>query len=89
TPSLSKAFAPGTIGIGQASALTFTITNAAGSPARGGLTFTDTLPANVVIAAAPTVVNGCGGAPTTTATAGTGTFTVGGTGVNAAVGPST
>ncbi len=91
-PSLTKAFAPTTAGVGQASTLTFTITNPAGSPARTGLTFSDvlpTLPANLVIAATPNVVNTCGGAPTVTATAGTGTFTIGGTGVNAAAGPAT
>jgi uncharacterized repeat protein (TIGR01451 family) len=88
-PSLAKAFAPTTIGVGQTSTLTFTVTNPAGSPARTNLTFSDALPASVVIAAVPNVVNSCGGAPTVTATAGTGTFTIAGTGVNAAVGAST
>src|SRR6185312_14720099 len=40
-------------------------------------------------AATPSVVNNCGGAPTITAVAGTGAFAIGGTGVNAAAGPST
>ncbi|NJD88158.1 MAG: DUF11 domain-containing protein, partial [Betaproteobacteria bacterium] len=88
-PSLTKAFSPSTVGVGQASVLTFTITNPAGAPARSGLTFTDTLPAGLAIAAPNGLVNGCGGAPTITATAGTGVFTVGGTGVNAAAGAST
>jgi uncharacterized repeat protein (TIGR01451 family) len=88
-PSLTKAFSAGTIGTGLPATLTFTITNPAAAPARSGLTFTDTFPANLVIAAAPTVVNGCGGAPTITATAGAGSFTVAGTGVNAAAGAST
>ena len=43
----------------------------------------------MVIAATPNVVNSCGGGPTVTAVAGTGTFTIGGSGVNAAVGAST
>jgi uncharacterized repeat protein (TIGR01451 family) len=88
--TLSKAFSTGTIGVGQAATLTYTITNPAGAPARtGGITFTDTFPANLVIAGTPNVVNSCGGTPTITAVAGTGAFTVGGTGVNAAVGAST
>src|SRR5439155_14494387 len=52
-PALTKAFAPTTIGVGQTGTLTFTITNPAGSPARSSLTFSDALPANVLIAAAP------------------------------------
>src|SRR5206468_11711512 len=84
-PALTKVFASTLVGVGQTSTLTFTITNPAGSPARTGLTFSDTLPASLVIAATPNVVNGCGGAPTVTATAGTGTFTIGRTGVNAAL----
>src|SRR5207253_581205 len=88
-PALTKAFGPATIGVGQTSTFTFSITNPAGSSARAGLTFSDALPANVLIAATPNVVNNCGGAPTITATAGTGTFTIGGSGVNAAAGAST
>jgi uncharacterized repeat protein (TIGR01451 family) len=88
-PALTKAFAPSTLGVGQVSTLTFTITNPAGSPARTALTFSDTLPVGLVIAATPNVVNACGGAPTVTAVAGAGAFTVAGTGVNAAAGAST
>ncbi len=87
-PVLTKAFAPSTAGVGQVATLTFTITNPAGAPARTGLTFTDVLPAGLVIAATPNVVNGCGGAPTVAAAAGGGTFAMGGTGVNAAAGAS-
>lgn len=88
-PILTKTFSSGTIGVNQPATLTFTITNPAGAPARSGLTFTDTFPANLVIAPAPAVVNGCGGTPTITAAAGAGTFTVAGTGVNASAGAST
>ena len=88
-PTLTKAFSPTTVGVGQNSVLTFTITNPAGAPARTGLTFTDALPAGAVIGTPNGLVNGCGGAPTITATAGTGTITIGGTGVNAALGAST
>src|SRR5258708_31713032 len=65
------------------------MTNAAGSAARSGVTFSDAFRASLVIAATPNVVNTCAGAPTIPAAAGTGTFTIGGSGVNSAVGPST
>ena len=88
-PTLTKAFSPATVGVGQTSALTFTITNPAGAPARSGLTFTDALPAGLVIATPNGVAGTCSGTPTITATAGTGVFTVGGSGVDAAAGAST
>ena len=53
--SLTKAFAPATISQGGVSTLTFTLTNGAGNPAQSGIDFTDTLPANVVIAGTPNV----------------------------------
>ncbi|MFN5994400.1 MAG: beta strand repeat-containing protein, partial [Betaproteobacteria bacterium] len=87
-PTLTKAFSPTTIGVGSPSTLTFTITNPASFGAASGLTFTDTFPTGMVIAATPNVVNSCGGSPTITATAGAGSIVVGG-GVNAAAGPST
>ncbi|HNM44984.1 MAG TPA: hypothetical protein PKJ40_16225, partial [Plasticicumulans sp.] len=80
-PTLTKAFSPSTVGVSQSSTLTFTITNPAGAPARTGLTFTDSLPPGLVIASPNGLVNGCGGTPTITATAGTGVLTVAGTGV--------
>ena len=55
-PALTKAFVPTTVGVGQASTLTFTITNPAATPARTNLTFIDALPAAVVIAAVPNVM---------------------------------
>src|SRR6185312_8512663 len=88
-PSLTKAFSAATIGVGQVATLTFTVTNPNGSIAHTGLTFSDSLQPGLVIAATPNVVNSCGGSPTITATAGTGAFTIGGTGVNTAVGPAT
>ena len=87
-PTLTKAFSPTTVGVGQNSVLTFTITNPAGAPARTGLTFTDALPIGAVIGTPNGLVNGCGGTPTITATAGAGTITIAGTGVNAAIGAS-
>lgn len=87
-PTLSKAFSTGTVGVGQPAALIFTLTNPAGAPARSsGLTFTDTLPTGLVIAAPSNVVNGCGGTPTITATPGSGSFTVGGSGLQVATDP--
>ncbi|MHA4947155.1 DUF7933 domain-containing protein [Micromonospora sp. SD19] len=47
TPQLDKAFNPTTIGQGQTSTLTFTITNTDDLQAKNGMSFTDTLPANV------------------------------------------
>jgi uncharacterized repeat protein (TIGR01451 family) len=88
-PSLTKAFSPSTVGTGQNSVLTFTISNLAGGPARSGLAFTDTLPAGLEIGTPAGVVNTCGGSPTVTATPGNGVFAIGGPGVNAAAGPST
>ncbi len=87
-PALTKAFSPGSVGTGQNAVLTFTIANPAGSPARSGLAFTDTLPAGLVVGTPAGVANGCGGTPTITATPGGGVFSVGGTGVGAAAGPS-
>ena len=64
--TLSKAFAPAVVQIGTNSTLTLTITNGAGSPAQSALSFTDTLPAGLVIANPNGLVNGCGGAITAT-----------------------
>ncbi len=88
-PVLTKAFATNPIGVGRVSTLTFSIANPAGAPASSGLTFTDTFPGGLVIAATPNVVNNCGGTPTITATAASGVFTIGGSGVVTTVGPST
>ncbi|MGC4785736.1 DUF11 domain-containing protein [Micromonospora zamorensis] len=47
TPQLDKAFSPTTIGQGQTSTLTFTITNTDDLQAKNGMSFTDNLPGNV------------------------------------------
>lgn len=84
--SLTKSFNTGTIGVGQTARLTYIITNPAGASAQTGLSFTDTFPANLVVATTPNVVNSCSG--TTPAPAGGATaFVV--TSVNAAPGTST
>jgi len=69
-PSITKSFNPTTIAVNAASTVTFSITN--GNTVAINASFTDTLPANLVVATTPTVVNGCGG--TVTATAGSGTI---------------
>ena len=85
-PTLTKAFAPATISQGGTSTLTFTLANGAGNPAQSGINFTDTLPANVVIAGTPERARPTARAATgvVTATAGTGTITVTGATMNAA-----
>ncbi|MFJ6167127.1 hypothetical protein ACIQH6_18555 [Micromonospora orduensis] len=47
TPQLDKTFSPTTIGQGQTSTLTFTITNTDDLQAKNGMSFTDNLPGNV------------------------------------------
>ncbi|WBC05523.1 DUF11 domain-containing protein [Micromonospora sp. WMMA1976] len=47
TPQLDKAFGPATIGQGQTSTLTFTVTNTDDLQAKNGMSFTDELPAGV------------------------------------------
>ena len=83
--SLTKAFAPATISQGGMSTLTFTLANGAGNPAQSGIDFTDTLPANVIVAATPNVTSSCpSGTGVVTATAGSGTITVAGATMSAA-----
>jgi uncharacterized repeat protein (TIGR01451 family) len=57
---LEKSFSPASMGMGGTSILTFNLTNGLGSPAQSGLTFTDTLPAGVTLAAVP-ITSQCGG----------------------------
>ncbi|GGF68919.1 Calx-beta domain-containing protein [Mameliella alba] len=74
-PAFTKVFAPDTLGAGQVSTLTFTIDN--DRPATldaTGLTFTDNLPAGMVVASSPNVVNNCSG--TVTANAGSGSISL-------------
>src|SRR5258707_7776018 len=83
--SLNKAFAPTTINQGGTSTLTFTLSNGAGNPAQSGINFTDTLPANVLVAAAPNITTTCpSGAGAVTAGAGSGAITVTGASMSAA-----
>jgi len=75
-PTISKAFNPTSIATGGTSTLTFTIGNPNPSQAFTNVSFTDNLPTNVVVATPNGLVNNCGGAPTITATAGTGAISV-------------
>ncbi len=72
-PSITKSFNPTTVVVNAPSTVTFGITN--GNSVTINSSFTDTLPANLVVATTPSVVNGCNvGGGTVTATAGTGTI---------------
>jgi uncharacterized repeat protein (TIGR01451 family) len=66
-PTMTKAFAPAVVAIGASSTITFSITNGNVVPINGS--FTDSLPANLVVAATPNIVNTCGGSVTAAAAA--------------------
>ena len=87
-PTLTKAFSPTTVGVGQNSVLTFTITNPAGAPARTGLTFTDALAGRGRHRHAQRAGERLRRRAHHHGDRGTGTITIGGTGVNAAIGAS-
>ena len=57
--ALTKAFAPATIQAGGVSTLTFSLNNGPGNPAQTGLSFIDSLPSGVVIAAVPNLKSNC------------------------------
>jgi uncharacterized repeat protein (TIGR01451 family) len=60
-PILSKAFSPNPIAVGGVSTLTFTITNPNAGSSLTGVAFTDTFPAGLEVAAAPSgTTTGCG-----------------------------
>src|SRR5439155_1239553 len=64
--TVAKAFAPSSIGTGDTSVLTITLTNP-NATAVTGAAFTDTYPANLVNTASASGATTCGGAPTVTA----------------------
>jgi len=68
-PTIAKAFAPTTIQVGGTTTLTFSIGNPNAGAALNGIAFTDNLPAGLSVAAAPNVVNNCGGTFTAVAAA--------------------
>jgi uncharacterized repeat protein (TIGR01451 family) len=77
-PSITKSFTPSAIAPNTNSTLAFTINNPAANPgALTGIGFTDTLPANLVVATPNGLSGSCGGG-TITATAGSGTVSLSG-----------
>jgi uncharacterized repeat protein (TIGR01451 family) len=75
-PTITKAFNPTTVAIGQTSTLTFTIANPGSNPLTG-VGFTDAFPANLFVQTPNGLTGSCGGG-TITATAGTGTVSLSG-----------
>ncbi len=72
-PTLTKGFSPNTISMGNVSTLSITINNNDSNTNLTGTSFTDTLPANVVLANPPfggTSLVNCGGSALLTAVAG-------------------
>jgi serine protease len=69
-PTVTEAFAPASIAPNDTSALTITLGNA-NTFALTGAALTDTLPANLTMAATPAGTSGCGGTLSTTATSAT------------------
>ena len=85
--SLDKAFAASAIASGEATTLTFTITNPAGAPALTTVTFVDTLPSGLVVANPSSLGGTCANAAAaTTATAGSGTIST--TNLQVSAGPA-
>ena len=60
--AVAKAFSPASIGAGERSTLTFTLTNGLNSAFSGSVNFSDTFPAGMTIAGSPAPASGCGGA---------------------------
>lgn len=60
-PTFAKAFSPDGIGVGLVSTLTFTIDNSASALAASNVTFTDSLPAGMLVASPANASNTCGG----------------------------
>ncbi|MBL8518878.1 MAG: hypothetical protein JNM76_18085, partial [Betaproteobacteria bacterium] len=73
TPALTKAFSPTSIGSGETSTLTFTVTQPTGNPTQT-FSFTDTLPAGLEVGSG--AVGGTCSGGSVTATAGTSTITI-------------
>ena len=75
SPQVDKSFSPASVAPGQASTLTFTVTNTAELAAKRGWSFTDRLPAGLTIANPAAASTTCSGGAVT-ADAGSDTITV-------------
>ncbi|HZM23418.1 MAG TPA: hypothetical protein VFC02_16830, partial [Anaerolineales bacterium] len=75
-PTITKAFSPNPISVNGTSTLTFTLANS-NSIALTGVTFTDSLPSGLQVAATPSATTTCGGTPTWAPTAGATSLTFG------------
>jgi uncharacterized repeat protein (TIGR01451 family) len=81
---LTAAFNPTSIGQGETSTLTFTLTNGAGNPAQSGINFTNSLPTGVTVAASPSIASTCpSGVGAVAATGGGSSITVTGASMSA------
>lgn len=60
-PSITKSFSPRTVPVGGISRLTFALLNPNPSNPLNNVSFTDTLPAGLVVASTPALSNACGG----------------------------
>lgn len=76
TPQLEKSFSPEVLSVGGVSQLTYTITNTTELAAKEGWSFTDTLPAGLVVASAASGSTTCAAPTTITTTAGGNTIAV-------------
>jgi uncharacterized repeat protein (TIGR01451 family) len=74
--TVTKTFAPTKIPLNGTTLLTINITNPNSNVSLTGLSFTDSLPAGLIVASTPNLSNTCGG--TATATAGSGTVSLSG-----------
>lgn len=63
-PGFLKSFSPASVLFGGRSTMTLTVDNSANAEAASNLAFTDDLPAGMVVAGPPNVVNTCGGTVT-------------------------
>ena len=70
TPTLDKSFGPAEVNVGAPSTLTFTITNTSELAAKNGWSFTDTLPAGLVVADPASASTTCSGGQATAAAGG-------------------
>ncbi|MBR0901985.1 Ig-like domain repeat protein [Bradyrhizobium liaoningense] len=75
-PTLSKSFGAASIPLNGSTTLTFTVTNTSSTDSAANVTFTDSLPAGLVVATPNGLSESCtnAGPPTTTAVAGSGTI---------------